>query len=92
MPWVCIGDFNEILYPWEKWGGRGRSNQQMKDFHQALDDCKLYDLGYRGPKFTWSNCQNGDDLIKERLDYGTANLELRVLFPDAEVVVDVAIN
>ena len=83
-------DYNEILYPWEKWGGRGRSNKHMKDFQQALEVCELHDLGFRGPKFTWSNCQDGYELIKERLDRGSANLEWRVLFPDAEVVAEVA--
>jgi exonuclease III len=55
-PWVCIGDFNEILTLEEKWGGGGRPNSQMEAFRQTLENCGLSDLGYRGPKFTWSNC------------------------------------
>jgi hypothetical protein len=32
IPWVCIGDFNEITMQLEKWGGRGRANSQMITF------------------------------------------------------------
>lgn len=51
-PWICVGDFNEILFLFEKWGGNGRHWRLMDDFHSMLVDCDLVDLGYRGPKFT----------------------------------------
>ncbi|XP_059454935.1 uncharacterized protein LOC132185138 [Corylus avellana] len=47
------------------------------------------DLGFRGPKYTWTNCQEGQNLIKERLDRCLANLEWRDIFPEAEIVVEV---
>jgi hypothetical protein len=72
-PWVCIGDFNEIVENTKKWGGGGRSNSQMNAFRQALEDCDLTDLGYRGPKFTWCNFREEENFIKERLDRGVAN-------------------
>jgi exonuclease III len=31
-PWVCVGDFNEIVEKEEKWGGGTRSNSQMEAF------------------------------------------------------------
>jgi hypothetical protein len=80
MLWVCIEDFNEILTPLEKWGGRGQPSHQMKAFQQALEVCELYDLGYRGSKLMWSNYQDGLDFIKKWLDHGVANLEWSVLF------------
>jgi endonuclease/exonuclease/phosphatase family metal-dependent hydrolase len=88
-PWICIGDFNEIVENADKWGGRTRSNSQMGAFRQALDDCGLTDLGYRGPKFTWCNFQTEENFIKERLDRGVANLAWRNLFPEAEIQVEV---
>jgi hypothetical protein len=36
----------------EKWGGRGKSNQQMREFQLTLEQCELLDLGFRGSKFT----------------------------------------
>jgi hypothetical protein len=72
----------------EKWGGNGRANSQMTAFRQTLEVCELTDLGYRGPKFTWSNCQDGINFIKERLDKGVANAKWRDFFPNFEVVAE----
>jgi hypothetical protein len=57
-----------------------------------LDDCALTDLGYFGPKFTWSNYQEGVTLIKERLDKVMANLERQIFYLDAEVEVGAVVN
>jgi hypothetical protein len=63
----------------EKWGWTGQPNSQMTAFRQALESCDLFDLGYRGPKFTWCSFWNDGDFIKERLDRGVANSEWRGL-------------
>ena len=91
-PWICVGDFNEVVSLSEKWGGGGRSSRQMRDFQLALEDCDLVDLGYRGLKYTWSNCREGYEFTKERLDRGVANSEWRDLFSKAEVSVEATAN
>ena len=48
-----------------------------------------YRIFYQGPKFTWSNCQDGQDFIKESLDRGVANVEWSGLFPEAEILIEV---
>ena len=45
LPWICIGDFNEILSTNEKQGGEQRSEWQMANFREVLDDCRLRDIG-----------------------------------------------
>jgi hypothetical protein len=80
MPWVVMGDFNEILYSFEKEGGRTRPNKFLLAFQEALIDCGLTDLGYTGDKFTWH--RGG---IRERLDRAIACDEWRGKFPDATV-------
>lgn len=50
--WIVMGDFNEILFHNEKWGGKDRSEKQMARFREALDFCSLNDLGLRGNQFT----------------------------------------
>jgi hypothetical protein len=87
-PWVCIGDFNEVVVDSEKLGGNTRQRSHMLAFQQALEEGDLTDLGFVGPKFTWSNCQEGVALIRERLDRGVANRAWRNAFPDAEVCVE----
>lgn len=53
LPWVVIGDLNEILYSSEKEGGNARPMSYMTAFRECLSDCLLEDLGYIGNKFTW---------------------------------------
>ncbi|PON48183.1 Endonuclease/exonuclease/phosphatase [Trema orientale] len=53
IPWLCKGDFNEILTWNEKMGGNYRAWTEMNKFRAALDYCHLQDIGYAGPKLTW---------------------------------------
>ena len=76
----------------EKWGRGERISNQMRNFQQTLESCELFDLGYKGPKYTWSNGQLGNAIIKERLDMGVANHEWCNLFPKAEVCVEALTN
>ena len=68
LPWLVMGDINEILYPFEKEGGNPRPQHFMQAFRQALDDCNLTDFGYVGDKFTWHRGR-----IRERLDRALMN-------------------
>lgn len=88
LPWLCLGDFNEVVLQSEKWGGGGRPNKQLRDFQLALGNCDLSDLGYKGPKYTWSNCRDSQTFIKERLDRGVANSVWCELYSDAELIVE----
>ncbi|XP_059457696.1 uncharacterized protein LOC132187382 [Corylus avellana] len=87
-----IRDFNEILSNSEKCGGRGRARGLMNDFQNALETCVLHDIGYRGPKYTWTNGREGIDFTQERLDRVVANQEWCELFPRAEAIVKATIN
>jgi hypothetical protein len=64
----------------------------MESFQGTLEACGLSDLGFKGPKYTWSNCQEGLDLIKERLDRVVANRSWCEFFREAEVWVGAAIS
>ncbi|XP_062014109.1 uncharacterized protein LOC133730559 [Rosa rugosa] len=57
LPWVIIGDFNEILNNSEKLGGPLRSERQMRGFRDALGYGDLADLGFQGAKMTWWNSE-----------------------------------
>ena len=45
----------------------------MAKFRDVLSDCKLFDLGFRGPKWTYDNKQSGVDNVKVRIDRGVAD-------------------
>ncbi|KAL8552497.1 hypothetical protein ACS0TY_001254 [Phlomoides rotata] len=72
-PWLCAGDFNEILYGSEKVGGLPRSASRMLAFQNCIEDCGLVDLGFVGHAYTWSNKQVNSRNIQERLDRGLAS-------------------
>jgi hypothetical protein len=85
LPWLCIGSFNEILEQKEKSGAATRQASQMERFRRALEDYELCDLGYIGPRFTWSNCRTDASYTQERLDRAVANREWCTLFSVASV-------
>mgnify|MGYP007071362024 CR=1 FL=1 len=53
LPWVCIGDFNEVLRHDEHDGIGSRSQSQIQGFRDAVDVCGLIDLGFKGTKWTY---------------------------------------
>lgn len=63
LPWLLLGDFTEISIPQEKFGGRPPSKTKMETFNNFLNRANLIDLGFIGPKFTWTNCRHGKSII-----------------------------
>ena len=51
-PWCVGGDLNDIVGHWEKKGGEIRPNWMIKGFCDVIKECGLYDLGFRGHRFT----------------------------------------
>ena len=65
--WLCLGDFNEVLVSSEKLGGNLRQNSFMQTFQHTLETCELSDLGFNGPKYTWSIVKRVMHLLKSTL-------------------------
>ena len=53
LPWLCIGDFNEVLHRSEHSRVQERSYTQIAGFREMVDVCGLYDLGYEGRSWTY---------------------------------------
>ena len=85
LPWLLLGDFNEVLCGEDKLGGRQINLSQALDFKECLDNCNLLDLGFSRPKFIWTNSRQVSDLILEHIDRCFANPDWRLLFPEASV-------
>jgi hypothetical protein len=85
LPWICGGDFNELLQGEEKWGRVGRPESQMKEFRKVVDECGFVDLGFVGSPFTWWNKQHGAARVLERLDRCLATAEWLLKFPNNRV-------
>ena len=82
LPWLVIGDFNEVMSQNEKWGGRPINNHRANLFKQTINNCNLLDLGFNGPKFTWTNKRKNNP-IYERLDRGFGNGDWFDAFPNS---------
>ncbi|CAM8997366.1 unnamed protein product [Rhodiola kirilowii] len=55
LPWIIVGDFNEVLFGWEIKSRCLRGEWQMRKFREVLQDCGLTDLSFKGSQFTYSN-------------------------------------
>lgn len=85
LPWLCAGDFNEVLEAQEQFGGQVRPERQMEGFREAVQVCGFSDLGFIGLPYTWDNRQQGNDNIKVRLDRGLASSSFLNIFRDTKV-------
>ena len=85
LPWVIVGDFNEVLMGENKFGGRFVNINRALIFQECLDTCWMIDIGYSGARFTWSNHRPLNHLIQERIDLVFINAEWNFLYLDALV-------
>jgi len=91
-PWLCVGDFNEILDQSERDGAVLRQESLTEHFWDTLEFCGLCDLGYVELRFTWCNNRSGDFFTRERLDRAVANQEWCSRFLHVIVSVLAAVN
>lgn len=85
MPWLVVGDFNEVMWSFEYFSECERAEGQMAAFRDALGDCDLMDLGFSGLPFTYDNGREQQANVKVRLDRAVADTGWRDLFPEAAV-------
>ncbi|XVF47654.1 hypothetical protein PTKIN_Ptkin03bG0127400 [Pterospermum kingtungense] len=72
-PWMCAGDFNELLLFEEKVGGALRPMKQLEAFGLVLGNCSPLEIPFNGPMYTWVR-----DDVMERMDRG---LQMRIGSP-----------
>ncbi|XP_075633671.1 uncharacterized protein LOC142606161 [Castanea sativa] len=83
--WVMARDFNKPLMEEDKFGGRGVSISRSLLFKDCLDKCNMVDTGFSGPRYTWTNKKDINNLILERINKFFINPEWCMLYPDARV-------
>ena len=85
LPWLCIGDFNEILRQEEQMGPNPHDSAQMGGFREAVDVCGLADLGYKGLDWTWEKRIRGGQFCRVRIDRALDTPSWSNMFPFASV-------
>lgn len=85
LPWVCLGDFNEVLHQSEHVGVQGRSFSQIAGFREMVDVCGSHDLGFEGRSWTFEKRVAGGSYCRVRLDRALASPDWSARFPAASV-------
>ncbi|GFY97543.1 hypothetical protein Acr_12g0000840 [Actinidia rufa] len=68
LPWLLLGDFNNVLIGEEKINGVPVTNYEIKDFQDCCYDLGLSDLKHTGLSFTWTN-----NFVWSKLDRAMVN-------------------
>ena len=55
LPWVMLGDFDELLSNVDKSGGNPVNMSRALLFKDCLDSYGMIDLGFHGARYTWVN-------------------------------------
>lgn len=85
LPWLVLGDFNEVTTEIEKFGGRCINQRRVNLFINTMNNCKLLDLGYNGERqYTWLNKRKAQPIL-QRLYRGWANAEWISVVPNSPV-------
>ena len=69
----------------DKYGGRSISSSRFLLFKECLDYCSMVDMGFVGPRFTWTNKRNLSALVQERIGRFFTNPSWYALHSDTRV-------
>lgn len=72
VPWVILGDFNEILHMDDRIGRKALQTPSA-DFLQWVSNCGLEDVRFTGCRYTWTNKQDSENRIWSKIDRVLAN-------------------
>ncbi|XP_019175848.1 PREDICTED: uncharacterized protein LOC109171174 [Ipomoea nil] len=85
LPWLMIGDFDELLFQYEKRGGNPHPNYLLRGFGEVVDYCDLSQLPMSGYQFTWEKGKGTARWIEEKLDKVLATNVWSDIVPGANV-------
>jgi hypothetical protein len=81
---LCMGDMNELLYDMDK-NSPNINRSRMYAFRSFVKSCGLFDLGFSGPAYTWTNKRFSSKPTFQRLDRCLVNVEWCNAFPISNV-------
>jgi len=76
LPWCIIGDFNDFLSQQDKLVIHAHQNWLCNGFHEAINDCDLYDIKLEGHMFTWIKSPSTTRVMEERLGQEKVNYSM----------------
>jgi len=84
-PWLLAGDFNKTVSIEERNHGGAEIEQRCRQFKHWIDNTGLVDLGFSGPKFTWTRGLTQATRKEARLDRALCITAWRLYFPHGAV-------
>ena len=84
LPTICIGDLNELLYEADK-STPNINRTRLSAFSSLVKNCGLFDLGYSGPAYTWTNRRFTLKPLFQRLDKCLVNHDWCTAYPVSNV-------
>ncbi|CAN6568827.1 unnamed protein product [Malus baccata var. baccata] len=91
IPWICGGDFNEVLWDHERFRGAEVRYNRPRYLEEFMSKVEVMDLGFNGPKFTWRGTRNGQ-LVEARLDRGLVNACWQSTWPNTSVKIGTSLG
>ena len=84
-PWMVVGNFDSVTRMEELSNSRKLDQQRCTAFSNWIIDNGLLDMGYSGPKFTWTRRKHYSTFQVVRLDITLFSLEWSIQFPNSQV-------
>ncbi|XP_058727038.1 uncharacterized protein LOC131598458 [Vicia villosa] len=86
IPWIVMGDYNNVLTSQDRIGGNQVNIAEYKDLADMMHRTGLFEAPTRGRHFTWFN-NHSDGAIYSIIDRLIANVQWFQTFQDAHVEV-----
>lgn len=68
LPWLLMGDFNDILHQEEKRGTHLHPESLIRGFRRAVESSGLSDFPFQGYQYTWERGRGTANWVEEKLD------------------------
>ncbi|XP_031090908.1 uncharacterized protein LOC115995902 [Ipomoea triloba] len=79
-----MGDFNDLLWGWEKHGRVSHPGWLLRGFQEAVRESGLEDMGFEGCQFTWEQGRGTQHWVQEKLDRVLVSGAWRDVFRNAQ--------
>lgn len=85
-PWCILGDFNELLFSHEMTSELQRSESQIRQFRDVVDNLNLVEISMGHTDYTWWNKRSSAQVVWGKLDKCFGNNVFRQHQPYSHVV------
>lgn len=85
LPFIILGDFNEISQISDKLGGAQYNSSRSLIMQNLFSNVSCIEIAFVGQRFTWRKKKAGHNYIYERLDRGVASSSWLGIFPQAKI-------